>query len=298
MWTDMLKAKFYLTIFLASSITVISCYGAQKPLQQLVNSATVNLIDIDHVMSTLPTWSYDFEQGWNAEHGKGEFTNKSLLAKKWRYSQMQSKEAGMVVEDPENKNNKVMRFYWQKNGGRKHDKNTQKKAHLYGEFGKDNRQEEVWSFRVYFPSSGMQSDKKSEIIVQWHGHPDEYEAYRNPPLALDNRRDKLTVTWLYDQRAVTPPGYNKWDKKTADLGPTPKDKWVHFVFHIKWDPNGAGALRVWRDNQLKLDKKNIAIGFNDAVGAYLGFGIYKFENTSQHNQRTILFDDVEQWVIN
>ena len=272
-------------------------YSAQMPHRQSAPIVPVKLIDVDLVMSNAPLWTYDFEQGWNANYGKGGLKNKTAKIKSWRYAQMQSDEAGVTIVDPLNKHNHVMRFLWQKNKGVEFDSNTQKKAHLYGDFGKDNKQEEIWSFNIYFPSSGMEPDNKSEIVIQWHAHPDQYEVTRNPPLALDNRNDRLTLTWLYDQRNITPPGFDNWYKQTSDLGETTKDQWLNFVFHIKWDPDGGGILRVWRDKQLKVDQRNIAIGFNDRVGAYLGFGIYKFDNNSQYPQRSILFDDVKQWLI-
>ena len=276
-----------------------SCYySAQKPHFQTKKNVSVKLIDIDKVMSKTPDWTYDFEQGWNSEYGKGGLRNKTSKIKSWRYAQMQSDDSGVTVLDPENKKNHAMKFLWKKNGGKEYDENTQKKAHLYGNFGKDNKQEEVWSFNVYFPSLGMEADNRSEIIVQWHAQPDQYEVTRNPPLALDNRNDQLTLTWLYDQRGITPPGFDSWYSQTADLGETTKNQWINFVFHIKWDPYGNGILRVWRDGQLKVQRQNIAIGFNDKVGAYLGFGIYKFSNDSQHKQRSILFDEVKQWLVN
>ena len=287
----------WIFILLISVISPSCYYDFQMPPLQTKHAAPIKLIDIDKVMNTTPQWAYDFEHGWNAEYGKGGLKNKSSKIKAWRYAQMQSNEAGATIVDPTNKHNHVMRFLWQKNKGKEFDVNTQKKAHLYGDFGKDNKQEEIWSFNIYFPSSDMMPDNKSEIVIQWHAHPDKYEATRNPPLALDNRNDRLTLTWLYDQRKVTPPGFDNWDRHTADLGETTKNQWVNFVFHIKWDPDGGGILRVWRDKQLKVNQQNIAIGFNDKVGAYLGFGIYKFENNSQHDERAILFDEVKQWLL-
>ena len=253
--------------------------------------------EVPSIMATPPIWEDDFEQGWNARHSKGALNNRSDKAKKWRFSQMQNSKSGQVIPDPTNPDNAVMQFMWQKEGGRNYDSNTQKKAHLYGEFGKNNTQEEVWSFRVYFPSKGMEKDNKAEIIVQWHGHPDTFESDRQPPLALDNRNDQLTVTWLYDQRAWTFPGSSDRHSRHQPLGKTPKDQWVHFIFHIKWDPDGDGMLKVWQDGVLKIEQQPIPIGFNDRIGPYLGFGIYKFENTSQHEKRIILFDDVQQWLI-
>lgn len=279
-------------------VTSCSCYySAQKPHSQTEELVPVTLIDIARIISTTPDWADDFEQGWNSEHGKGGLGNRTSTSKLWRYSQMQSDDSGVTILDPESWNNHAMKFLWRKNGGKEFDANTQKKAHLYGSFGKDNKQEEVWSFNVYFPSVGMEPDNKSEILIQWHAHPDQYEVTRKPPLSLDNRNDQLTLTWLYDQRGITPAGFDNWHTQTADMGETIKEQWINFIFHIKWNPNGNGILRVWRDGSLEVDRRNIAIGFNDEIGAYLGFGIYKFENDSQHKQRTILFDEVKQWIV-
>ncbi len=268
---------------------------ASEELNNLPSKASVS--NINSFMLAPPVWEYDFEKGWQATDGRGSLKNQSSQAKKWRYSQMQGDDSGRVVVDPEDPNNHVMQFIWYKSKGTEYDSNTQKKAHLYGFFGQTNKEEEIWSFRVYFPKQGMEKDNKSEIITQWHGFPDAFESARKPPLSLDNRKDQLTVTWLYDQRKFTPPWSRNWDSHHLSLGKTPKDQWIHFVFHIKWNPDGSGLLRVWQDGVLKINQPEIAIGFNDQVGAYLGFGIYKFENKSQHNQRRILFDDFKHWLV-
>lgn len=249
------------------------------------------------IMASQPTWEDNFEHGWNAIHNKGSLNNRSNNAKKWRFSQMQNDSSGQVILDPKNPTNLVMQFLWQKEGGGNVDSNTQKKAHLYGAFGVNNTQEEIWSFQVYFPAKGMEKDNKSEIIIQWHGHPDTFESDRHPPLSLDNRNDRLTVTWLYDRLAWTPPGLSNRHSRHQFLGQTPKNQWVNFIFHIKWNPEGGGMLKVWQDGELKINQHSISIGFNDRIGPYLGFGIYKFENASQHKQRIILFDQVQQWLI-
>ncbi len=255
-----------------------------------INDATIQVI-----MASQPTWEDDFEQGWNAVHGRGSLNNRSDKAKKWRYSQMQTDQAGLVILDPKTPNNHVMQFMWQQGAGKQYDANTQKKAHLYSHFGQHNKQEEIWAFQIYFPEQGMEKDNQSEILVQWHAQPDRFESDRRPPIALDNRNDQLTVTWLYDQQSWSFPGLSNRNSRHITLGKTPKNQWISFVFHIKWDPNGAGMLRVWQDGNLKINQSNIAIGFNDQVGPYLGFGIYKFSNQSQYPKRRILFDNLRFW---
>jgi len=209
---------------------------------------------------------------------------------------MQIPESGMVVMDPENPRNQVMQFHWRNAPHPGIDGNTQRKAHLFAGFGLP-KQEEIWAFRAYFPARGMESDRWSEILVQWHAQPDRFESSARPPLAMDNRNDRLTVTWLHDPRRFTPPGSQNHSTGSADLGPTAKDAWIQFVFHIKWDPHGAGILRVWRDRRLVVDRRAIGIGYHDEVGPYFGVGMYKFENRSQHAGRTVLFDDIKQWIL-
>lgn len=211
---------------------------------------------------------------------------------------MQRAAAGQTVADPLNAVNHVMQFSWIKGAGSSYDTNTQKKAHLYGDFGTTNHEEEVWSFDVYYPSSGMEPDSEGEIIIQFHGVPDDCETYRNPPIALDNQNDQLSLTWRYDLRECTPAGFTNWDDTVVEFGATPKDRWVNYVFHFRFSPEGCGILRVWEDGVLKVDKIGIPIGFNDAQGAYLGFGIYKWSNDSTvSTQRRILFDNVRKWEI-
>ncbi|MCP4141975.1 MAG: hypothetical protein GY755_17145 [Chloroflexi bacterium] len=254
-------------------------------------------LDITKIMLRPPDWEYDFENGWNAEYGKGDLSQRNTQALAWRYSQMQTSSAGEVMPDPKNANNSVMRFLWQRGKGQQYDTNTQKKAHLYGAFGEHNIQKEVWSLDLYFPSAEMPSDKEPEILIQWHGVPDNCELPRNPPIALANQQDRLSVTWRCDQKNCTPWGFKRWDAGWKDLGETPKDQWVNFVFAIQWDPFGCGVLEIWQDGNRILDEKEIPLGFNDTLGAYLGFGIYKYTLTSESQYRTIYFDNVKQWIV-
>ncbi|MBI2548435.1 heparin lyase I family protein [Candidatus Woesearchaeota archaeon] len=249
------------------------------------------------------SWEYDFENGWNAEYTRCSWAQRSEGAKKWRFAQMQTERAGEVITDPMNRENHVMKFVWQKDEGKECDSNTQKKASLFGEFRNKTKNQEFWSFSVYFPSEGMEKDSEPEIIIQWHDVPDEGCGYpsceypRNPPLTLENKNDELLITWIYDARKYTPPGFKNWDRKSVSLGTTPKNTWITFEFHIRWDPFGNGLLEVWQDGVKVVEQRNIPLGFNDDLVPYIGIGIYQYTSDSDYQERIIYFDDIKQAII-
>lgn len=268
------------------------------------SSYAIHTMDIDALRGYAPSWEYDFENGWNAAYTRCFWAKRNEQAKKWRFAQMQTAEAGEVITDPENGQNHVMKFEWQKEEGKECDGNTQKKASLFGESRNKTSNEEFWTLRIFFPSEGMENDSEPTIIIQWHDVPDKgcwypsCEYPRNPPLTLENKNDELFITWIYDSRKYTPPGFNNWDRKSASLGATPKDIWITFEFHIIWDASGEGLLEVWQDGRKVIEEKNIAIGFNDEQIPYIGIGIYQYTADSNHQKRIIYFDDIKQSIIN
>jgi hypothetical protein len=242
-------------------------------------------------------WEYGFEQGWNAYGHSGHSEGSSQSAPRWKQSQMQGPYSGRVVDSPVRAGKKAMRFEWRPEGlveGKK--SNTSKKATVFTLKDPTAQEERWWGFSMYLPSEGMEKDSQPEILVQWHGTPDKKkgrkERWRNPPLTLSNNGDQLKLSWIYDPRPATPPKWSDWDRRIVSLGDTPKDRWVDFVFRIKWDPFGKGLLQVWKDGRQVLSEMETAIGFNDLVGTYMGVGIYKYTGTSDHARRVIYFDEV------
>ncbi len=63
----------------------------------------------------------------------------------------------------------------------------------------------------------------------------------------------------------------------------PVNKWIRFKMEIKYSKYSrtadkvleSGYIRVWMDNQVLCDIKNVDIGKNDELGPYFKYGIYK-----------------------
>ncbi|MFW5866980.1 MAG: polysaccharide lyase [Armatimonadota bacterium] len=240
-------------------------------------------------------WEDSFESGgWRAAKGGVISECGNTDGPIWHQAQMQGEYSGQVADEPARAGDHSMRFEWRReNSG---ESNTSKKAHLWAPMAPEPRVERWWGFSMYIPADGGQADSKGEILVQWHGVPDFDlgEGYRNPIMTVGQREGNLVTSFKYDDREVTPDGFRDWDYTTTQLGPTPYDRWIDFVFHVRWAPTGGGFVEVWMDGEKVVDEHDVKVGFNDEFGPYTGFGIYKWPGASDHERRVIYFDEIRK----
>lgn len=243
-------------------------------------------------------WDYDFSGGWNSRQRQGDVSTRTLTAIEWMQSQMQGPEACTIVDDPAGGSGKVARMHWIKALVPTPATNVSKKAYLWC-YKEPNDTTECWyGWSMYLPSDGLGSDPGGSILVQWHGHPDSGEAYRNPPLSINLKDGTLRVSWIYDERKITPKdpaerGFEEGVRRTTvNLGAPEYDTWLHCVAHIAWSPESAtGTLEMWVNGDKVIDEVgNCQIGFNDSIGTYLGIGLYQYEVTAvAADTRTVYF---------
>lgn len=191
-----------------------------------------------------------------------------------------------------------MRFKWRPGGIRRTGSgivNTSKKAHL-NNYGDNGQQDRWYGFSTYFPKDGMASDSFAEIVTQWHEPPDFSlgENWRTPPASLNIRNDRLTFGWKYDRRKVTPDSGQNLPHESVSLGAVPKDRWVDFVFHMKWDQFGHGVVQGWMDGHQVVDRHNASIGYNDTHAVLLHGDLQIRRQGAIHgpHQRVVYFDEV------
>lgn len=226
---------------------------------------------------------------WNQSMNQGDYSARAIQAIDESGAQAAARPAAQAAAKPR-AGRYAMRFEWKRdnyNGS-----NVSKKATLFTGREPSCREERWWSWSLLLPSQGMEKDKEAEILAQWHSTPDQGEAWTNPPLSLSNSNGQGSISWLHDTRAITPKGWKWKDRSSVQIGALPLDRWIDWVWHIKWDPWGHGLLQVWMDGRQLVDEKDIAIGFNDQVGNYLGLGLYKYSGKSQHERRVLFVDEV------
>jgi len=137
-------------------------------------------------------------------------------------------------------------------------------------------------------------DSKPEIIMQWHGYPDKDlgENWRNPVVALYVAGDRYLLKVRGDAREVAVKPFEV--DKIIDLGQVFKGKRESWIFQIDWDYTD-GRIKVWKNN-IQLATINGANCYNDMIGPYFKFGVYKWEwktAPSDVSSRTLYFDDLK-----
>ena len=86
--------------------------------------------------------------------------------------------------------------------------------------------------------------------------------------------------------------YGKGNNKR--IGPYETDKWVEFVFNVKFTHTNSGFVRVWKDNNKVMDYKG-PVGYKNSQGPYLKLGIYKSQwrtGKSKISSRTVYHDEL------
>ena len=167
--------------------------------------------------------------------------------------------------------------------------------YLYQEIGK-----EYWyGFSTYVPRDWV-IDDQTDIIAQFHGTPDEGEAWFVPNLGLHITENHYEINRFWDSKPITiwkdreGEDHYQFGNLMADMG-----KWVDWVFDIKWDyrKDGVGFTRIWKNGVLIFDKTGPNCT-NDDLGPFLRFGLYKWdwkhpekEKPSNTTNRVIYHDE-------
>lgn len=165
-----------------------------------------------------------------------------------------------------------------------------------------NNSTEIVKVKIYLDRD-YQFDSSPEILCQWHGTRDYRQGEllaRSPPLALGTQNGNWVIRYLWDWHYISKPKTLK--DKRINLGPYQKDlgKLTEWKFRIKWNYNDAGALKIWKNSKLAVDLKNISIGYNDTLGVYFKFGIYKWDwktKTTNTSERTVYHTDFFRGII-
>lgn len=135
---------------------------------------------------------------------------------------------------------------------------------------------DVWqAFSLYVEPDAQPSKAPWRIFGQWHAYKDPWDDYTSPPVAQLLIGDSFHIWTASDpnpRQSVKryPPTIMRYRKDRFEFG-----RWHHFVYRIRFDAFGAGALQTWMNGEEIVDLKRIPIGYNDLIGPYFKYGVYR-----------------------
>lgn len=145
------------------------------------------------------------------------------------------------------------------------------------------KKEGWYGFSFYLPSNEFRFDKDT-IIAQMHSYTPTCNPAKTIALSVGNS-DRLDLTYWYGDANLVEYSY-----ETLPLArPTPRDRWVDIVIHVRYSRSNQGLIEVWYDGAPKdapsYRRTNINIGSDcwngDELlnGTYQKWGIYAWNQT-------------------
>lgn len=144
-------------------------------------------------------------------------------------------------------------------------------------------------------------DDRPEILFQLHSSPDEGDGSRSPLLALqlmpsqDHSTTYYSIVQRADDRAISEGMPSSHVTTTVGRIDGDIGDWVNWTFQIHFSPENDGWLTVWKDGVIVLQQEGQANCFNDAVGPYAKWGVYKWDwesGTSIASSRSVQYDNL------
>ena len=131
---------------------------------------------------------------------------------------------------------------------------------------------------------------------------DEGEDWRSPPMAVRLAEDRWHISGHYAPQRINT-NRNRKRSFSKTLGAVRKGAWTDWVFHIRWDYRekaDGGRVEVWQQVDGEGYEKVIdytgPIGYNDARGVYLKWGIYKYpwkREKGNQSPRVHFYDEIK-----
>lgn len=135
--------------------------------------------------------------------------------------------------------------------------------------------QDIWHTFSMRVSGNMTKSGKWVVAGQWHAVPDVEDAPMSPILAQSLTDGIFKISVRSDARRIQNKNGVGNPRTVYEDRTFPRDQWVRFSYHIRFDPFGKGLLQVWRDGKPIVDLHDVSIGYNDKRGPRYQFGIYR-----------------------
>ena len=158
------------------------------------------------------------------------------------------------------------------------------RAELKDDFNAPLNKEIWYGISLFIPEDFPELEKDC-IVIQWHGDHDEGETARSPVLAVRIENRELFITSRTSEQKIQT--NNRGPSTTHfTLNDFPRNEWLDFVVEVIWSHNNNGSLKTWLNGD-QIINYNGPIGYNDDLGPYFKFGLYKHSG----NAPLVVFHD-------
>ena len=134
--------------------------------------------------------------------------------------------------------------------------------------------EDVWFSYQMLVRGDAPSRARYCILGQFHQTKDPWDKNLSPPFAINLLPKKNTLRFIKrysaEQKTTTTS-----DAIMYESAPIQRDRWIHVVGHIVFGWENNGTVELWLDGRKIVDLPRTSIGYNDAIGPYWKFGIYR-----------------------
>lgn len=131
---------------------------------------------------------------------------------------------------------------------------------------------EVWMAYSFRWSGEMSRDWGN--ITELHSDAEDGESGRKPPpFSISVGGGRLELFTRADTRSTTTSKESPTERFSMPLPAA--GEWQDVVVRVKLDPSGDGRLTFWLNGQQLHDSGAIPVGYNDRVGPYFKFGLYR-----------------------
>ena len=134
---------------------------------------------------------------------------------------------------------------------------------------------DVWQAYSLLIEPGPTSLAPWCIFGQWHAYKDPWDEYVSPPVAQFLSGDTFKL-WTASDPSLRetirnyPRPVIRYQRPHFERG-----RWHNFVHRTRFSAFGQGELQCWIDGQIVIDLKPIPIGYNDMIGPYFKYGVYR-----------------------
>jgi hypothetical protein len=139
-----------------------------------------------------------------------------------------------------------------------------------------------YAFSMYLPEDFPKEDNWL-VLAQWHGVDKRHlgEASRIPAMQFSYRGERFRLMIRHSAERILKEEEGSAKETPFSTTSLPHGRWNDFVVQAKWSYENDGFVNAWLNGE-QIVKYRGPVGYNDDVGPYFRFGLYRGMTDKTH----------------